>query len=126
MHVHCSNPFLLALTPGRVRCSLASVELSFLTPHGASPSASPELPLFVKTLFLKATLLSQDSLQLIMSTERVEAAIHSLAPGVSPRESSLPGALWPWSGAKFTSTTAVLRVRAGGVFADVSAKRSIM
>ena len=100
------------------------MELSFPTAHGASPSASPELPLFVKTLFLKSTLLSQDSLQLMMSMERAEAAIHSLAPGVSPRESSLSGALWPWSGAKLTSTTAVLRVRAGGVLADVSAKLS--
>lgn len=39
----------------------------------------PELLLFVKTLFLKSALLSQDTLQLMMSMERVQAAMHSLA-----------------------------------------------
>ena len=45
--------------------------------------------------------------------------MHGLALGVSLGESSLPGALRPWSGMKLTSMSQVLRVRAGGVFADM-------
>lgn len=70
-------------------------------------------------LLLKSTLLSQDTLQLMMSVERAEAATYGLALGVSPGESSLREALRPWSGMKLTSTSQVLRVRTGGVFADM-------
>lgn len=45
---------------------------------------APEIPLFVKTRFLKSDLLGQDTLQLMKPMETVEATPHSLAPGVSP------------------------------------------
>lgn len=43
-----------------------------------------EISLFVKALFPKSDLLGQDILQLMMSMETVEAAIHSLAPEAGP------------------------------------------
>lgn len=43
-----------------------------------------EIPLFVKTLFPKSDLLGQDTLQLMKPMETLEAATHSLAPGVGP------------------------------------------
>lgn len=57
-----------------------------------------ENPLFVKALFPKSDLLSQDTLQLMMSMETVEAAMHGLAPGCWPgRELCLGHCSLEWS-----------------------------